>query len=296
MTLTADRRTLDLADRLRVLVSVEAPPDMVVTFPEVPAQLGPFMVYQHRTREPQAIAADRRRWQQDYVLEANTVGDLTLPPLSVSFRPAGAAADSPAQALQTAPLTISVTAHVPQNADVKAPRDIAPPVALSPHSAPAWLGLVVGAVAVLGLSMAAWKYWQHRQAARTRAPQPAHLLALAALQRLQRDDLIGQQCIEAFYVRLSDIVRQYVEWRFGLHAAEQTTEEFLAAVMTSGGLIAAPRDLLVTFLDHCDLVKFARHRPTPDDMQQALSRARLFIEQTADAQILVAAPPAGVSA
>jgi hypothetical protein len=113
-------------------------------------------------------------------------------------------------------------------------------------------------------------------------------LALEALQRLQRQDLIAQQRIEAYYVRLSTILRRYVEWRFHLRAPEQTTEEFLAAVLATGGLIATHRELLGTFLQHCDLVKFAQHRPSSEDMHQAWNSARDFVQQTADPQVVVA--------
>jgi hypothetical protein len=127
------------------------------------------------------------------------------------------------------------------------------------------------------------------------APQPAHVLALAALQQLQREDLIAQQRIETFYVRLSGILRQYVEWRFGLHAPEQTTEEFLEAVLSRGELLATHRYLLKAFLEHCDLVKFARHQPTPDVMHRVLTSVTNFIEQTVDHTVLVAVPCVGTS-
>jgi hypothetical protein len=139
-----------------------------------------------------------------------------------------------------------------------------------------------------------WYYWRRRRMPAAPPRQPAHLVALEALRRLQRDDLIRQQRVEEFYVRLSAIVRHYIEWRFGLRAAEQTTEEFLAVVLTTDELIAAHRSLLSTFLEHCDLVKFARHQPTAHDMQQALASAHTFIDQTGDMQVVVAESGAGV--
>ena len=105
-----------------------------------------------------------------------------------------------------------------------------------------------------------------------------------------------RQRIEEFYVRVSGILRHYVEWRFGLRAPEQTTREFLDAVLVAGGPVAEHRDLLRTFLECCDRVKFARHQPTPEDMQNALQHARGFVEQTADPASLVSAQAAGAYA
>ena len=136
--------------------------------------------------------------------------------------------------------------------------------------------------------------------ARTIEDTTGRLVALgsvyAALDRLQSDDLITLQRIEEFYVRVSGILRYYIEWRFGLRAPEQTTEEFLDAMLVAGGPIAEHRDLLSAFLAHCDLVKFARHQPAPDDMHNALQRARDFVEQTADPESLVSAGAAGTYA
>ena len=104
---------------------------------------------------------------------------------------------------------------------------------------------------------------------------------------------MGQERIEEFYVRVSTILRRYVELRFGLRAPEQTTEEFLVSALAIGGLIAAHRDLLGTFLQHCDLVKFARHRPTPGAMEETFESAKTFVEHTADMHVLVTVPQSG---
>jgi hypothetical protein len=185
---------------------------------------------------------------------------------------------------------------LPTDADVKAPRDIAPPVALSRRGLPRWLWLGGLALAGCGLIAAIVYRRRHRRAALQSPPQPAHILALAALQRLQQQNLLGTQRVEAFYIQLSAIVRRYIEWRFGLRAPEQTTEEFLAVVLESGGLLAAHRDLLSRFLQHCDLVKFARHEPTPEDMQRSFDSARTFVEQTASDDVRVPVEAAGVEA
>jgi hypothetical protein len=119
------------------------------------------------------------------------------------------------------------------------------------------------------------------------------MLALAALEHLQRQDLMSQAHIEEFYVRVSTILRRYVELRFGLRAPEQTTEEFLVSALATGGLIAAHRDLLEVFLQHCDLVKFARHRPTLSAMAETFESAKIFVEHTADMHVLVTVPQSG---
>ena len=85
--------------------------------------------------------------------------------------------------------------------------------------------------------------------------------------------------MEEFYTRITQILRHYVEARFHIRAPEQTTEEFLEQARTSEE-IAAHRETLETFLTHADLVKFARYMPGPEEIGNAVSACRTFIQET----------------
>jgi hypothetical protein len=130
-------------------------------------------------------------------------------------------------------------------------------------------------VAVVLAGAMAWWFWNRRKpaaASETVTPPTAFEIALAALQRLRQDG----PPVEVFYTRLSDIVRQYIEGQFGLHAPERTTEEFLA----EASLPPASMTLLGAFLQESDLVKFARLRPGRDDMDRAFGAAEKFVRET----------------
>jgi len=137
----------------------------------------------------------------------------------------------------------------------------------------AWwpVGVAVGVV-VAGI-LAWWIWRRYRQPAITVqpvAPPPLPFdVAMAALAELRDANLP----VEQFYTRLSNIVRLYVEGRFGLRAPEQTTEEFLAQAT----LPAEHMSLLSAFLTESDLVKFARLQPGDADRQRAFGAAEKFI-------------------
>jgi BatD DUF11 like domain len=290
LALTTDRPSIGLTDTLKLTLTITAPPEVRVTLPEVAKRLGPFEVVQQRTTGPLSLTPQTQQWQREYGLAAVSGGSLTVPSLTVHVQ-----AGDTTQELTTDPLTITVTTLVPADADTSAIQDIAPPVPLARRGLPAWVWVVASGLGGLGLLVGGWWWYRRRQRAMAvpLVQRPAHLLALAALECLQRQDLIGQERIEAFYVRVSTILRRYVELRFGLRAPEQTTEEFLVSVLATGGLIATHRDLLEAFLRQCDLVKFARHRPTLSDMEETFESARNFVEHTADLQVLVAVPQSG---
>ena len=292
VTLEVDRRTMPIDGHLRLTLTVDAPAHAVVTLPDVTDRLGPFLVASQTAADTSSEGADRAQWRRTYMLEVEDVGLLTLPPLAVGFRePADPAAS--ARQLQTEPLEITVTSVLPADVDITAPKDIAPPVEL-PRAAAPWLPWLVGGL-LLGLCVLAtllWRRRRRRSGSAAAEPRAAHLLALAELERLERELAAGRSASEEAYVRLAAILRRYVLGRFGLSAPTQTTEELLASVDRSGGPVAARRQLIGRVLGQCDLVKFARREPGPAHAQTCLRQARAFVEQTADEQAIVLTPAA----
>ncbi len=104
---------------------------------------------------------------------------------------------------------------------------------------------------------------------------------MEALRRLVARDLIAAGRIEQFYVEITGIVRDYIERAFGLHGPEQTTEEFLAN-MVSEPVVARHREALAPFLSAADEVKFARATPDKAMIQRSFETARDFVVLTSN--------------
>jgi hypothetical protein len=121
---------------------------------------------------------------------------------------------------------------------------------------------------------------------RTRSPHvaavavPPHVLALRELHRLRAAPRGSHAEVMAFYVAVSNVLREYVEARFGLHAPEQTTEEFLRELERSAAEVRVHRDDLAEFLHRCDLVKFAADRPGETAHEATLALAERFVGGT----------------
>ena len=110
--------------------------------------------------------------------------------------------------------------------------------------------------------------------------RPAHEIAYARLRALVAENLVEVGRIKEFYERISGILRYYIEDRFDLHAPERTTEEFLSELQHTSVLEISDKDVLGEFLVHCDLVKFARHAPTTEQIQRSFDLVKDFIERT----------------
>jgi hypothetical protein len=152
---------------------------------------------------------------------------------------------------------------------------------------PWWPWAAAGAALLLLVLGIAW--WRRRPV-RTAPPPlaislPPHTKALRELARLRAQSRRTAAEVDAFYVAVSSVLRVYLEERFGLHAPERTTEEFLHEVenadATGAAWLSTAHCLeLRRFLQQCDLVKFAALVPDETVHLQTLAIAEQFVEAT----------------
>jgi hypothetical protein len=155
----------------------------------------------------------------------------------------------------------------------------------------------VAVVAAVMLAALAGLWWWRRRRARFAAEMvpvelrlPPEVVALRALDELERDALTSRGQIKEHYARLSLILRTYMERRFRFPAVESTTYEIGNTLEASRVLDPAMRGDVLALLDDADLVKFARFRPAERAPADALVRARGWVEAT---RALASAPAPG---
>lgn len=136
---------------------------------------------------------------------------------------------------------------------------------------------------ILGLLLfILWLYRRRNSVTQVITPWAAALLELAELRNSFRN---GKTRPEICFVQLTDIVRQYLENRFHLHAPRQTTSEFLDELNQPSGILPEPhRPFLREFMTAADLVKFARLDPDEHLLSAALEKAETLIIETKPAE------------
>ena len=269
-----------LGDALRLSLVVEADAGVVVDMPAFGDALGRFAIVDYAPRE-EATDEGGARLSQHYTLQSPMSGRQRIPRLRVEFvdeRDANAA-ERPARELLTDELSFEVASVLPEGAvgDQLRPARPALPALEGPWLQRhwPWLAAALAAATALGGALFVWL-----RRAEARARETAFDRAAARLDRLRRQGLPDASSVDAWYVELSDIVRRYIEARFGLRAPERTTEEFLAEAGRSAELSPPHRELLSAFLERCDRVKFARYSPAADESEDALALALRFLEET----------------
>jgi len=224
-------------------------------------------------------------------------GEHALPPFAVrAVRPASTGPSELVVEVVIEGAILTIDAGVADDAEPIGA--LAPLPLMVPEPPFPWMWAGVGAAALVLLAAGAIAFARRTRPAPPSVPvAPPHQRALDALRELSARGLPERGEVETYFVELSEILRHYLEERFGLRAPEQTTEEFLAAVShTDAGrraIQAAHRDLLRDFLTRADLVKFARDMPGADECSVAGDGAERFVLDTIPDPPAASLPGAG---
>lgn len=108
---------------------------------------------------------------------------------------------------------------------------------------------------------------------------PPYELAISALESLRNDKLCEQGREREYYTRLTDILRQYLNGRFGINAMEMTSTQIRHILQSNEETRLSKRNM-ERVLEIADFVKFAKVRPLPDDNVMAFNSAMQFVEDT----------------
>jgi len=267
---------LTVADRVRLSLTIEYDEATEIEWPDAAEALGEELALAAEEQSPPTITDEgRTRVRRAYVLEPDLPGETTIGAFEIAWRAGGGEGT-----VRTEPVPITIRSLLQEDDEA----EVAPRKGVAEPPPPIERWLAIGAAALLALVvLTALIVMLIRRALRRRRDTPPlspHEAALLALQRLEEQNLLGAGRQEEFVERLADILRRYVEGRFGLDAPHRTTEEFLRDARRSPVMPADDAGQIARFLRQCDLVKFARGHVTRAEAEEALAMARSFVERT----------------
>ena len=102
--------------------------------------------------------------------------------------------------------------------------------------------------------------------------------AIISLSELKEKKLWEQGMEKEYFTDLTDILRIYLQGRFGINAMEMTTRQINDTLRNSD--LKDKKNYIKDVLDIADFVKFAKVRPLPEDNIGSYEKALKFVEET----------------
>lgn len=272
-----DSASIQIGEQARLRLSVAQPTNLQVSIPILSDTITKGIEIVEMVKADTISLSDSRiQVNYDYLITSFDSGFYFIP--SYTYAAAG-------DTLQTAPLGLSVTTVTvnPETDDVKAIKPI--------MDAPfywselfTWVGYFLLAFLVVSLIIfVLLKYVLKKKVPFIdQTPQPVippHIVALEKLEEIKVQKIWQCGDIKVFYTQVTDVLRVYLEGRFGINAMELTSDEIMALVKKEPGLNevrAALKDLLTL----ADLVKFAKMVPLENENERSLLTAFDVVDKT----------------
>lgn len=141
-------------------------------------------------------------------------------------------------------------------------------------------------LALLAILIYIFLRYRNKKSLFSRPKLPPHVIAATELRKVKEMELWQHGKIKEYYTSVTDIVREYLEARFGKNAMEMTTLEIMASIQNDA-IDQRDKDMLYDLLSISDLVKFAKYTPDVEDNEAAFQRAFDFVEHTKGAEEIV---------
>ncbi len=144
-----------------------------------------------------------------------------------------------------------------------------------------WWAWLLALLLIAGALYYYFKWYRHgRNPLRPEKKRlPAYEEAMLNLEALKQRQLWQNGQEKEYFTGLTDILRVYIDRRFGVNAVEMTSTQ-IVKTLKERGETKAVNEQLSMILEMADIVKFAAVRPLADDNELAFQRAVNFVEET----------------
>lgn len=259
-----------IGDPLEFELKITADSVIAVDTLKQPGDLGQFELRNWRLVEDK-LDGTKRKILYRAILTAYETGKLTFPELPVVYHPKSEITDT----VFTDSLNVYILSLVMDDstADIRSLKDVK-----SLKASEKWLYILISAILVIAVAL--WFILRRKLKPKSEAVAPELLLSPWEAARGKLDELKSRNLdAKLFYFELSEIIREYIERRWGLPAPDMTTYEIK---LRSPGLDLDQElnSLLTELLDYADLVKFAKLDPPSEKRLDDFNKAIAFVDKT----------------
>jgi len=276
---SVDRDTINVGDVIEYTITVKALEGVKVDFSEKGLKMGDFELLGFSKSDQEEVDGKTKTDYKCRISVYNT-GDFEIPPVELKYTDK----DNKVKTVRTEkPIKIEVKTILPEDAqdiqDIKPPRDIESPF---PYRLLYYLiGILILLVILILIGL-----WLYRRRKSSPGEKPFLPLlspeeeAHRAMDELLKTKLLDEGNLKDFYIKLSDILRRYLERRFTIMTFEKTTEEIMEQMERRVKDDSAVSHKLNPVLREFDLVKFAKWRPSVTEARGHVLKTRSFVDDT----------------
>jgi hypothetical protein len=286
----AQPRTATVGDPIRIELTVSLPEGFHARFPELKSQVGDFSVLESpagpvapppaKGREAagkiESGAGSPGTSRASFTVALFRPGSFEFPSLPIVIRDRSGKEYSAASPPVKVEIRSVLTGKDEKLKGLKKQAEIEDPAR--------WLYRLGLVLVLLTLALLAWLLWRRRrkpESARTELPGlDPYALAEADLRDLTGRGLLERGFVKQFYVGLSEIVKRVLEAGYRISTTERTTSEIMEGLSQISPSAPTGSELarIESFLNGCDLVKFAKYLPSAPENDANIQSAFSILE------------------
>ncbi len=259
-------KKITIGDPFEIIVQVSVPVNKSLSEPFIDS-IEPFAMIdqQHKIVQEKGIARHNYRLR----VSAFNTGIIKFPPLKFLLRE-----DTKTDTIQTNSVDIKITSVLPEG--MKDINDIKEMIEF-PNPLP--LIIVIIAIGAVGISFLGMKFYRKIKHKKIFEEQkiPCWERALNGIDSLLKEDFINKGMAKRFYYTLTEILKRYLEERFGFPAIEQTTTEIIQSMKK---LKTPLREEFQSIFNYADIVKYAKFTPPTEETKNILQKSKELITKT----------------
>jgi len=275
-----DSNKILIGDQIKLHLLLNKTKDANVSFPILPDSLpGGIEIIERLKPDTLSKNGNNLSIQQSFVITSFDSGMRVIPPIGFEF-----VHDTLTDTIYTDSLYLMVSSpkiDTTKNSifDIKAPID-------EPFSLMEIIEYVLYGIAAL-LVIVAGIYVYRKLKKREplikiphKPADPPHIIALRELDALKEKKLWQNNHIKRYHSDLTEIIRKYIEDRFGIWALEMTSYEILDAIGHEKYVPEKLHSEIRFMFTTADFVKFAKAQPLPDENDTCMRYAYNFVNNT----------------
>ena len=274
---TTDSLNYLIGDYIHYKIIIDAPPETEVFVPPFVDSLKDLVLIK-KENVSKSKSESGARYEYDFILSGYDSLDTEIPPVPVILKNKGS---GKYDTLLTNKVSVFVSkVKTDPEKDIKDIKNIL----TVPYDWKTLALILLGVLLFVGLA-----YFVYKKFIRKEKPQeertkikvvlPPHKLAYKKLNELENEKLWQNGKIKEYHSRLTEIIREYFEKRFGFNSLEMTSAETLDELRRRNVSL----EVLQTaerFLSNADMVKFAKFQPMPKVNEDMLKEAYRIVDLT----------------